>query len=89
MRLLIWIILLYLGYRFLRSWTQKYLASGQRASNGRRNEEIADIMIKDPYCNIYFPRNEGVPLTFQGEELYFCSSECRDKYLAQQSREGG
>lgn len=86
MRLLIWIILLYLGYRFVRSWTQKHLSSSQTVTN-RGAGEIADVMIKDPYCNIYFPRNEGVPFTVKGRELYFCSSECRDKYIAEQSRE--
>lgn len=85
MRLLILIILLYLGYRYVRSWTQKHLTASQTMANGR-NGEIADVMIKDPFCNIYFPRSEGVPLTVQGGELIFCSSECRDKYLAEQSR---
>lgn len=84
MRLLILITLLYLGYRFFRSWADKHLTSGQTVSRDSGGE-IADVMVKDPYCQIYFPRNEGVPLKAPGGDLLFCSSECRDKFVARQS----
>jgi uncharacterized protein len=43
--------------------------------------EIDNIMIQDPYCHIYFQKNEGVHLRTKGKDLYFCSAACRDKYL--------
>jgi YHS domain-containing protein len=45
-------------------------------------KEIDDVMVKDPFCNVYFARKEGIHLKFNGEDLYFCSTECRDKYIA-------
>lgn len=44
------------------------------------NLPVTDEMLKDPYCEVYFPRKEGVPLKIAGETLYFCSTRCRDAY---------
>jgi len=49
-------------------------------------EKINDIMVKDPYCNTYFPKKDGICLKMNGQNLYFCSTECRDKYIALQSK---
>jgi YHS domain-containing protein len=46
--------------------------------------EIDDVMIKDPYCEAYFPRRSGVHLRQDGQDLYFCSAECRDKFVESQ-----
>jgi YHS domain-containing protein len=42
-------------------------------------------MIKDPFCEVYFPKRNGVHLNLSGKDLYFCSNQCKDKYLAAQS----
>jgi YHS domain-containing protein len=42
-------------------------------------------MIKDPVCDVYFPKKDGVSLNYGGKEMYFCSIECRDKFLKQNS----
>ena len=49
--------------------------------------EIDDVMIKDPYCEVYFPRRSGIHLRHDGQDLYFCSAECRDKFVASQDPE--
>jgi YHS domain-containing protein len=38
-------------------------------------------MIKDPYCETYFPERDGVRLEIDGKEHVFCSTDCRDKFL--------
>jgi YHS domain-containing protein len=43
-------------------------------------------MIKDPFCEIYFPKKDGVHLRIDGKDLYFCSEECRDKFLEKYSK---
>ncbi|MBW1728928.1 MAG: hypothetical protein JRI63_11780 [Deltaproteobacteria bacterium] len=48
--------------------------------------EIDDVMIKDPFCEIYFPKKDGVHLRINGKDLYFCSKECRDKFLEKYSK---
>jgi YHS domain-containing protein len=49
--------------------------------------QIDDVMIKDPFCQAYFPRRDAIRLNLRGKDLYFCSKECRDQYLASQSKE--
>ena len=82
MRLIIFGALIYLAYRAVKSW----MTAGSQASSKmarRAAGEIDDIMVKDPFCEVYFPKRNGVPLKFKGRELLFCSPECRDKFIEQ------
>ncbi len=45
-------------------------------------ERADDLMVKDPCCNLYIPQREGIYLRRGGEDLYFCSTRCRDRYVA-------
>ena len=75
----------YLLYRAMRSWMFPN-ARSQKNVSGRATGEIDDVMIKDPYCGAYFPRRDAVHLNFGGNDLYFCSKECRDQYMARHSK---
>lgn len=78
-KLLIYILLIYIAYKVFRSIMAP---SGSSAKRGYGETGAADdIMIKDPVCEIYFPKKDGVCLNIDGKEVCFCSSECRDKYL--------
>lgn len=90
MRLLILGGLIYLLYRAAKSW----VSAGSRASSGlagRTAGEIDDVMVKDPFCEVYFPKRNGVRLRIEDQELLFCSPECRDKFIQrhQNSENGG
>ncbi len=80
MRLLVLIGLLYLCYRLLRSWVLKEKLS-QKAAFDKKAGEIDDVMVKDPYCGIYFAKRDGVGVNINGDDVYFCSIECKDKFL--------
>ncbi|MGD2272737.1 MAG: hypothetical protein PVI06_20235 [Desulfobacterales bacterium] len=85
MRLLIFIAIIYIVYRVAKSWILKNLPpSGPPASEGAAGE-IDDIMVKDPYCEVYFPKRKGLHLKIDGEDLYFCSPACRDKFIESRS----
>jgi uncharacterized protein len=79
-RILILFVVGYIAYRALKSWMFPN-GSSSKSVPGRRASEIDDIMIKDPYCEAYFPKRNAVHLSFGGEELYFCSTQCKDKYV--------
>jgi len=85
-KLLIIVAVGYLFYRSVRSWMFPDSTSLKNGS-GKTAGEIDDVMIKDPYCQTYFPRRDAVHLRFRGSDLYFCSKGCRDKYIAHQSEE--
>lgn len=40
-------------------------------------------MAKDPVCGTYVVPERAVSATIGRQKMYFCSAECRDKYLAQ------
>jgi uncharacterized protein len=81
MRFLIYLALLYLGYRVLKGWMAKSLPR-QQSSDELDARSADDVMLKDPFCGVYFPKKDGVRIFHEGQEMYFCSVQCRDSYLA-------
>ena len=58
----------------------------KKTVSGKASGQIDDVMIKDPYCEAYFPKRKAVHLNVKGNDFYFCSKECRDNYLADQAQ---
>jgi YHS domain-containing protein len=93
MRLLILLLGAYLGYRVIKKWLLTNMPinpedqSEEAYEAGDRSlKAVDDFMIKDPFCETYFPKRDGVHLHFEGEDFYFCSTECRDRFLAEKER---
>ncbi|MFH2064621.1 MAG: hypothetical protein ABIK15_05425 [Pseudomonadota bacterium] len=70
-------------YAFFKVWKfmKQIGGSVNRGLSEMENRQVDDIMIQDPVCKIYFPRREGFHLNDNGNNLYFCSKECRSRYL--------
>ena len=81
-RILILLGIGYFGYKILKSWIA---GSATKTLSKPPTGRIDDVMVKDPYCHVYFPKREGIRLRVDGEDVYFCSKECRDKFLASRS----
>jgi YHS domain-containing protein len=75
-----WIILFivgYLAYQFLK----RFLAS-PRLPKKNPPEQIQDEMVQDPVCKVYLPKRQALVLNVpKGEPQYFCSTECREKFI--------
>ena len=76
LRILILIVLFYILF--------KLLIKGKKRPATSRKEHLAahDILVEDPTCKTLIPKQQALPLNNNGETLYFCSAECRDKYQA-------
>ena len=85
MRLLIIIGIAYLAYRALKSWMLKNVPA-EKTVTGQKAGEIDDVMVKDPFCEVYFPKRNGVHLKVDGKDLYFCSRECRDRFIEMRNK---
>jgi hypothetical protein len=59
----------------------------KKTVSGKEASQIDDVMIKDPYCEAYFPKRNAVHLNLNANDLYFCSKKCRDKYIARQPQQ--
>ncbi|RPH52010.1 MAG: YHS domain-containing protein [Desulfobacteraceae bacterium] len=79
MKLIIYLILIYLVYKVIKTWMTPSAYSGKKeyGSTG----QLDDVMIKDPVCGVYFPKKDGIYLNSDGRDLYFCSTECRDRFV--------
>ena len=83
------LILLCVGYLLYRSMRTWMFPDGRSKKNvsGLAGRQIDDVMIKDPFCEAYFPRRKAVHLNLNGNDYYFCSKDCRDQYMARQSKD--
>ncbi len=78
-RFLIYGGMIYLSYKVMKNWVLRNISL--YTISGQAQNQIDDIMVQDPFCKVYFPKREGVPLNVKGETLLFCSTECRGKFL--------
>lgn len=50
----------------------------------RKPPQITDELVKDPVCGVYCPRREAITIYHQGKTYFFCSKECKKKFLDRQ-----
>ena len=77
---LIYFALGYLIYKLVKAVVFPK-ASPARKVRHQSASQIDDIMVKDPFCETYFPKRDGIHLKFEDKDLYFCSTDCRDKFI--------
>jgi YHS domain-containing protein len=74
--LLAWII--YILYRWLRRGSAP--KPKPRTYEPSKDQPVEE-MVQDPVCGTWVPLGQAVLLDAKREKRYFCSPECRDKYL--------
>ena len=77
-RILLYGLLFYLIYRVVRFFTALGRSSGNPIPQGRKT---AGTMVKDEVCNTYLPKQDAIRLVHEGREHYFCSEDCKRKFL--------
>jgi uncharacterized protein len=48
----------------------------------RHAPTATEEMVRDPVCHLYLPRSEAIRGKIRGQEHFFCSAGCLDKFLA-------
>lgn len=72
-RLLFYLLIGYVLYQLIKGFLRK-----NRASTPRRTEEMETF--RDPVCGVYVTREDAVMGKLGGKNIYFCSTECLEKY---------
>lgn len=85
-RIIILCVIGYVFYRALKSWMFPAAPRSKSAAD-QPGGQVDDVMIKDPFCEAYFPKRNAVHLKVNGKDMYFCSVACRDKYLDTRAEE--
>ena len=79
-RIILFAILFYILYRVVKSLIlPSPRKSGQQVDP--RSGTITDEMVSDPQCHVYIPKHDAIKTKVAGKTLYFCSKECKKKYL--------
>ncbi len=60
--------------------------SRPRFGSDRARGTVAGRMIKDPQCGMYVATDLAMTTRLNGKTLYFCSEECRDKFINERKR---
>jgi YHS domain-containing protein len=68
-------------YRFLKNL-------GKPRRRPQEPARISGVMVKDEACQTYLPRSEALRDVVDGQEYFFCSKDCRQKFLDERKRGG-
>lgn len=77
-RLLIWGLLIYIGYRAVKA-----LAAGNKPEIKQSEQRDAAATHRDPVCGVYVSEEDAVVGRLEGERHYFCSMGCLEKFREQ------
>ena len=77
-RLLLWLIVGFLAYTVFQFIKQALL---KPPAPPAEKTALGEEMVADPECGTYVPRNDAIKSQHKGTTHYFCSTDCRDKYL--------
>jgi YHS domain-containing protein len=78
-RLLIWLLLIYIGYRVIISLTSSKKPGPVLRSNGAEGSATH----RDPVCGVYVSEEDAIIGKLEGQRHYFCSMGCLEKYREQ------
>jgi YHS domain-containing protein len=53
-----------------------------RQAGRRPSTATTEEMVRDPVCQVYIPRSGAIRREIRGQEQFFCSPGCLDKFLA-------
>jgi YHS domain-containing protein len=74
-------LLIYLVLRsVLRGLFSPSTRAPEKARGSQMNVPAGGELKKDPVCGTYVSALAGVRDQVRGETVYFCSTDCRDKY---------
>jgi len=76
-RIIIYALIAYVIYLAIKSYQS--LKKSKKAP--QKPNSKPGIMVKDEICNTYLPKEEAIKEIYKGKEYYFCSNECRQKFL--------
>jgi YHS domain-containing protein len=72
-RIIIWLILGYLGYRIVKGFLAGRQKSAPSVITGTET-------FQDPVCGVYVTSDDAVVGRMEEKKLYFCSIGCLEKY---------
>ncbi|MBT1075307.1 YHS domain-containing protein [Geobacter grbiciae] len=77
MRLIIMLILFYVGFRIVQGFLNKKQEEKPTIPDPEKEETF-----QDPVCGVYVTEDDAVIGRHEGKRIHFCSMACLEKYQA-------
>ena len=81
LKLVVLIILFYIGYRLLLGIVKNKGDNKQSAE--RSASQVAEKLVEDPVCHTLVPQGQALRLQHEDEIYYFCSEECCNRFISE------
>lgn len=78
-RLIVLFAVIYFSFKLLK---KIFLSSHTKADNPSVSQDAGkgEDLVEDPYCHRYLPMSQAYRTCVDGEEVFFCSEKCSEKY---------
>jgi YHS domain-containing protein len=76
-RLILGLALGYMAYRVVRRIKEMFTLPGQPQAP---KVPQPDVLVQDPVCETFIPRQEALKFTKDGQEYFFCSEGCLKRF---------
>ena len=53
-----------------------------RGASGAARAARAGALVRDRVCNTFLPRDRAIELSVSGQAHYFCSEDCRTRFIS-------
>ena len=83
-KIVFYALMAFIIYQFIR-----FFQTVNKIRKTPRSQKLpSGAMVKDDICNTYLPKEDAIKETSEGKEYYFCSQECRKKFLENKKNRG-
>ncbi len=83
-RAVIFLILIFLLYKVLKSFKVNRLAKNKE--EGVSPRIVGEDLVEDPVCHKHIPVSQAYKKDIAGKTHYFCDKECLEKYTSANQR---
>jgi uncharacterized protein len=83
-RVFVFLILVFLLYRLIKSMRQNKVARGNSFRVFSSSNSGEDL-VEDPFCHTYIPMSQACKKEVSGTNYYFCSEQCYEKYILEKN----
>jgi uncharacterized protein len=78
LRLIFGLLLGYVVYRVVRKLKEMFTLSGPTQQAPKMPQP--DVLVQDPICGTFIPRQEALKFTKDGQDYFFCSEGCLKRF---------
>ena len=77
LRIILYALIAYIVYKSIRF----YQRLSQKSKSPPKSKQTSGLMVKDTICNTYLPQEDAIKEIMEEKEYFFCSKDCRQKFL--------